>query len=183
MIKPKIFCDMDGVLVDLVGGISKSLKNKFDEELITEIISMDFSWRKEHPDPVLNRVLDEIKATLDNNSAFWADQLEPLPDALELWKYISEYNPRVLSHPWDALSAKGKKSWVVNNLDPRPNKIYLPLNGKKHLWATSSNNSPNILIDDFSKYIDKWRAHGGIAITHTSTENTINQLKQILSQY
>ena len=182
MIKSKIFCDMDGVLVNLVGGISKSLKNKFDEELITEIISMDFSWRKEHPDPKLNKVLDEIKVTLDNNSTFWGDTLEPLPDALELWDFISEYNPRILSHPWDTASVEGKEFWVMNNLEPRPDKIYLPLDGQKHLWATNTDGSPNILIDDFSKYIDKWHVHGGIAITHTSTKNTIRQLKEILSQ-
>jgi len=181
MIKPKIFCDMDGVLVDLVGGISKSLKNKFDEELITEIISMDFSWRKEHPDPALNKVLGEIKTTLGNNSTFWADTLDPLPDALELWSFISEHDPRILSHPWDEESAEGKEFWVANNLEPRPSKIYLPLDGQKHLWATNTDSSPNILIDDFSKYIDKWRAHGGIAITHTSAASTINQLKEILS--
>ena len=178
--KSKIFCDMDGVLVDLVGGISKSLKNKFDEESITEILSMDFSWRKTHPDPVLNEILDEIKIILGDNFSFWSSSLEPLPDSLELWEFISCFEPRVLSHPWDKESAKGKESWVINNLEPKPSKISLPLNGQKHLWAVNPDGSPNILIDDFSKYINKWTAAGGIAITHTSTKNTIRELKKIL---
>ena len=45
----KIYCDMDGVLVNLVGGIIKASEISLNSELITEILSMDWGFRKEHP--------------------------------------------------------------------------------------------------------------------------------------
>ena len=179
----KIYCDMDGVLVDLVGGIQRSLKTSYNADLITELLSMDFSWRKKHPDPNLNLALDEIKELLSDNPTFWGDTLQPLPDALELWEYISQFELNILSHPWDKDSLDGKEFWVANHLSPRPKEIHLPLDGKKHLFAINPDETPNILIDDFSKYIDKWKAAGGIAITHTSTKNTIEELEKIIKYY
>ena len=176
----KIYCDMDGVLADLTGGIKKTSKNSLNSELIIELLSMDFSWRKTHPDPLLNSALDELKFMIGENSEFWAN-LDMMPDAHVLWDYISQFDVDVLSHPWDDDSAEGKEFWVCNNLEPRPNKIYLPLDGNKHLWATQPDGTPNILIDDFEKYITKWTSAGGIAITHTSAEKTILDLKKILN--
>ena len=171
---------MDGVLVDLVGGIIKASENSLNSELITEILSMDWSFRKEHPDPEYNKALTEIKRLISDNVDFWANELEPLPDALELWEYISQYDTDILSHPWDECSQEGKEFWILNNLEPRPSDIHLPMDGKKHLMAVDENGNPNILIDDFYKYITKWEAAGGIAIVHTSTENTILELKKAL---
>lgn len=171
---------MDGVLVDLVGGIVKASENSLNKEMINELLSMDFSWRKEHPDPDMNKALSEIKILLSDNVSFWADYLEPLEDAMELWEYISQYDVDILSHPWDEASLEGKEFWIYNHLEPRPTNIYLPLDGKKEIWATDKNGNSNILIDDFHKYISKWEAAGGTAITHTSTKDTIKQLKKIL---
>ena len=180
MVTMKIYCDMDGVLVDLVGGIAKASENSLNSKLITEILSMDWSFRKEHPDPEYNKALDEIKKLISDNTDFWANELQPLPDAYELWDYISQYDVDVLSHPWDKCSQEGKEFWIHNHLEPRPVDIHLPMDGKKHLFALDKDGNPNILIDDFQKYITKWEAAGGIAITHTSTENTLKQLKKIL---
>ena len=38
---------------------------------------------------------------------------------------------------------------------------------------------PTILIDDYEKNIRQFRARGGIGILHTSTSNTINELKKL----
>ena len=38
---------------------------------------------------------------------------------------------------------------------------------------------PTILIDDYAKNISQFRARGGIGIQHTSTSNTIAQLKKL----
>ena len=172
---------MDGVLVDLIGGIIKASQNSLNGDLITKILSMDFSFRKEHQDPDYNIALDEIKLLISDNTSFWADQLEEMPDALKLWEYISQYDVDILSHPWDEASQEGKEFWIYNNLEPRPKNILLPLDGNKHKYATNEDGSPNILIDDFHKYISKWEAAGGIAITHTSTEKTILDLKKKLN--
>ena len=37
----------------------------------------------------------------------------------------------------------------------------------------------SILIDDYSKNIEQWRAAGGIGILHTSAEDTIKQLQKL----
>ena len=39
---------------------------------------------------------------------------------------------------------------------------------------------PNILIDDMDKYVDPWVAAGGIAIKHTSTNTTLQELEKWL---
>jgi hypothetical protein len=38
---------------------------------------------------------------------------------------------------------------------------------------------PTILIDDYAKNISQFKARGGIGILHTSTSNTISQLKKL----
>lgn len=37
----------------------------------------------------------------------------------------------------------------------------------------------DILIDDSSINIEQWRARGGIGILHTSTDDTIEQLRKL----
>jgi len=37
----------------------------------------------------------------------------------------------------------------------------------------------DVLIDDWTKYRDLWLAMGGRFITHTSAENSIQQLKEL----
>jgi hypothetical protein len=38
---------------------------------------------------------------------------------------------------------------------------------------------PAILIDDYPKNVQQFKSAGGIGIVHTSTSNTISQLKRI----
>jgi hypothetical protein len=38
---------------------------------------------------------------------------------------------------------------------------------------------PAILIDDFPKNVQQFKTAGGIGILHTTTSNTISQLKRI----
>ena len=46
---------------------------------------------------------------------------------------------------------------------------------EKQLFAGEN----RILIDDLAKTIDEWNAKGGIGILHTSTANTIKELKKL----
>ena len=100
--------------------------------------------------------------------------LPPMPDKDMLWGYIAQYNPIVLSHPWDDASEEGKREWVAAELSPAP--IDEKYTGDKHMFAVNEDGSPNLLIDDFEKYIGPWQAAGGIAILHTSAESTIKKL-------
>ena len=55
------------------------------------------------------------------------------------------------------------------------------LENKKHIYA-QTDESPNILIDDFPKNTIPWVEAGGIAILHTSTAKTIRELEEILNE-
>ena len=174
----QIYCDMDGVLVDLVGAVLETAnKDATDESLrkgVQKILAIDWKWTQKNPK--YQKSLDYIDDMVSSDVQFWAD-LPPAPDKDTLWNYISQYNPAVLSHPWDQESADGKRIWIANNLTPQPKEVILT--GDKHKHAVSEDGTPNVLIDDFKIYIDPWRAAGGIAIHHTSADSTIAQLREL----
>ena len=67
----------------------------------------------------------------------------------------------------------------------QPNEIIImPATADKGIYATQSDGSANILIDDFGYNIKKWRSAGGIGIQHTNdtVNNTIKQLQQVLNK-
>ena len=98
--KYKIFCDLDGVLSDFgnnfkkySGGISpREYEDKMGKEKFWSLI--------------------DKKVGLE----FW-EKMEWMNDGHELWNYIKNYNPIILSAPSrDPISSKGKQNWVKNNL-------------------------------------------------------------------
>jgi hypothetical protein len=175
----QIYCDMDGVLVDLVGAVLETAnKDASDETLrkgVEKILAIDWKWTQKNPK--YQKSLDYIDNMVSQDVEFWA-ALPPTPDKNVLWDYISPYNPIVLSHPWDQESADGKRIWVEEHLNPQPEEVLLT--GDKHQYAVAPDGTPNVLIDDFEIYIEPWEAAGGIAIKHTSAENTISQLEELL---
>ena len=199
----QIFCDMDGVLVDLAAGILKEAELFFgdiqDEEqkkaknaVMKIIANKDVMWQKHKDNPKLNKGLEFIFDLLENNEDFGANKLEPMGDAMELWKYISKHDPIILTAPWkvddkvDAACVRGKYQWIQKNLDPKPKKIIIAGteneeskdDTSKHRYA----NPRHILIDDMNKYINPWKINKGIAIKHKSTKETIQILERLLEQ-
>jgi len=177
----QIYCDMDGVLVDLVGAVLQTAQKDTENEKlrkgVEKILAIDWRWTEKNPK--YQRSLDYIDNMVSNDVEFWAT-LPPTSDKDVLWSYISQYDPIILSHPWDGESAEGKRVWVSNLIDPQP--IDVILTGDKHRHATTKDGKPNILIDDFEKYTVPWEHAGGIAILHTSAEDTINKLKALMEQ-
>jgi len=151
----KIFCDMDGVLVDFEKGYA---------DLTNTTPSKSFDGKSEFWDPI-NKA----------GAAWWAN-LVWMPDGQTLWAYIKKYRPNILSAPsWDQSSKVGKEAWVKIHLKNDYNKLYLYSRANKQLFS-----EPNrILIDDMGKTIDEWNAKGGIGILHTSAANTISELKKL----
>ena len=149
----KIYCDMDGVLVDFEGGYEKltgiDLKGEFKKG--------DDFW-------------DPIKVA---GVGFWAG-LKWMPDGQKLWDYIKPLKPEILSAPSREESSRiGKAVWVKYKLPGT--KLILRYAKQKQQLATPE----SILIDDRQINIDQWEAAGGIGILHTSADNTISQLKQL----
>ena len=149
----KIYCDMDGVLVNFIKGYY---------ELTGRDISGQYHTDKKFWEPI-------DKAGVD----FWLN-LEWTPDGKALWDYIKKYNPELLSSPSIQNDSRvGKAKWVEKEL-PGVHLILRSAEKKQEFAAPNT-----ILIDDRESNIEQWERAGGIAIFHTSTADTINQLKQL----
>ena len=148
----KIYCDMDGVLVDFERGYK-------------ELTGEDASYKT---DPA--KFWEPITKA---GAAFWI-KLKWMPDGKQLWSYIEQYNPELLSAPSREESSKiGKRIWVKRNMPGT--KLILRTAERKQEFAT-----PNaILIDDRADNVQRWNEAGGVGIHHTSAENTIKQLKDL----
>ena len=152
--KYTIYCDMDGVLVDFDKGY-KDLTGINTKE--ADAKGSKFFW-----EPI-------SKA----GASFWI-RLKWMPDGKQLWDYIKQYNPSLLSAPSREESSKiGKRVWVKRNLP-----------GVKLILANAINKQNysgenQILIDDREDNITQWRDKGGIGIFHTSAADTIKQLKEL----
>lgn len=150
--KYKIFCDMDGVLVDFIRGYY-------------ELTGRDITGQY-HTD---KRFWEPIDA---EGYKFWV-RLNWTSDGKVLWDYIKKYNPELLSSPSIQNDSRvGKHDWVKRELPG----VHLILRSasKKQEFASPD----TILIDDRESNIEQWAAAGGIAIMHTSAKDTIEQLKQ-----
>jgi hypothetical protein len=149
-----IYCDMDSVLVDFDRGYQE-LTGMTTQQ--ADASGVETFW-----DPI-------SKA----GAKFWIT-LNWMSDGKQLWDYIKKYNPILLSAPSREESSKlGKRVWVKRELPGT--KLILRYAPQKQEYASPT----SILIDDRQKNIDQWEAAGGIGILHTSTANTIEQLKQL----
>jgi hypothetical protein len=149
-----IYCDMDSVLVDFDRGYQE-LTGMTTQQADANGVSA--FW-----DPISQA-----------GAKFWIT-LNWMSDGKQLWDYIKKYNPILLSAPSREESSKlGKRVWVKRELPGT--KLILKYAPQKQEYASPT----SILIDDRQKNIDQWEAAGGIGILHTSTANTIEQLKQL----
>ena len=76
---PQIYCDMDQVLVNFMGGANKVLTAKGLQPF--QQGEKDVKWE-----------------ALRSVPKFWAN-LEPMSDAMMLWRYIKPHQPYILSTP------------------------------------------------------------------------------------
>lgn len=154
----KIYCDLDGVLVDFVKGYKK-LTGKRPPKAETQKDKRVF-W-------------EEVDKAGSN---FWAD-LEWKSDGRVLWNYIKKFNPEILSSPSSSkTSREGKKDWMDKYLPDV--KLNLEQSRSKQRYA-----KPNrILIDDRADICQKWENAGGIAIHHTTANRTIKELQKIMAK-
>ena len=149
-----IYCDMDSVLVDFDRGYQE----------LTGITTQQAD---------ANGVEAFWEPLTKAGAKFWIT-LQWMSDGKQLWNYIKKYNPILLSAPSREESSKlGKRVWVKRELPGV--KLILKYAPQKQEYASPT----SILIDDRQKNIDEWEAAGGIGILHTSTANTIEQLKQL----
>ena len=109
---------------------------------------------------------------------FWAN-LPWQPGGKQLWSYIRQFDPDILTSPMDKAgkteSLSGKLTWVEKNLGLDVNKVNFAHD--KYKFAVSPEGKPNILIDDFKTKVEPFTDAGGIGILHISVDNTIKLLE------
>ena len=153
---PEIYCDLDEVLVDFRRGADAAVGGDFVK------MDKDDRWNK-----------------VNQTKGFWAN-LGWKPNAKRLHSFIIKYNPHVLSAYTgrDPTSKVGKMKWLKKNANFKRGNIHLVLRSQKKDFATTDE-KPNILIDDYDKNIREWEAKGGIGIHHTDVGKTISELKRL----
>ena len=159
--KARIYCDMDGVLCDFAKGVEKVIGKSITQ---WSYGSKSEKW-------------DKIKST----PKFW----HTLPwenGGKELWSFIKKHQPHILSayveESFDPNCIPGKSHWARTKLGVAPGRTNLVKRVQKQNYAKVAG-QPAILIDDYKKNTDQFTAKGGIGIHHTSTSNTIRELKKL----
>jgi len=154
--KYTLYQDMDGCLTDFDVAFT---------ELTNGISPNDY--KKEHG-------IDGFWNLIDKEGVKFWSEMPWMEDGKQLWDYIKKYSPTLLTSPSiEQDSRTGKQLWVDKEI-PNTDIIFKYSKSKKDKAKENS-----ILIDDRKSIIDDWENAGGIGILHTSTNNTINQLKKL----
>jgi hypothetical protein len=196
----QVFSDMDGVLVNFEDGVL-SYMNKRLRELRHEPDHPDHKLARSAAkelggwDVVINkwhiarsdqesslprnyRVRDFMYRLVEDNVDLWAN-LGWERGGKELWDYIKDIpGLEILSAPMAEGSKVGKRIWVARELGFPVEKVNLSDSKEPYgVW----NGKQGLLIDDRDKYVNEFRAGGGIAIKHDpdNVAATIAQLKEL----
>ena len=162
--KTEIYLDMDGVLANFFAEYAKLAGVK--------------TYRDIPPasaDPTLEKMV--------GTDFFSKLPKFPTTDTLVklVLQYVDHYN--ICSSPlrkdFDN-SAKHKKIWLKQNLNPQPKDIIITSIKERH--AVQPDGTPNILIDDRGTNIVAWRANGGIGIKYQADEDSVQMVANELNK-
>jgi 5'(3')-deoxyribonucleotidase len=155
--KSEVYLDMDGVLADFFTEYAK-------------LAGVQNGSYRDIPPAKVDPTLDKMVGT-----DFFA-RLPKFPSADHLVdmtvKLYGHYH--ICSSPLRGDhegSAKYKKIWIQQHLDPQPKDIIITPNKAK--YAKQADGTPNILIDDRGSNISAWEAAGGIGIKYQADENSL----------
>ena len=159
--KPRIYCDMDGVLCDF--------KTAAEKVTGMPISKWQYASKSEKWQPI------------KDTPKFW-HTLPWQAGGRQLWSYISKFQPHILSayveQTFDPNCIPGKSHWARTKLGLSAGRVNLVKRVQKQNYAKVAG-QPAILIDDYPKNTNQFTARGGIGIHHTSYANTIRQLKKL----
>ena len=190
----QIYCDMDGVLVDFIQGVVEQmnkdikdssiqtkemikLRGALEEAEETNIEMKDLDKHFKPRTPLIRAARNYMYKAFADDEEFWAN-LPWMPGGRELWAYISQFDPDILTAPMKQGSKRGKQRWIDEHLKPAPKRVFM--SHDKYKWA--KNGRPNVLIDDFISNTIPWENAGGIAILHTSTAETLARLEELMNE-
>lgn len=168
---PHLYLDMDGVQADFFGHWAR-------------MHGVDHYTQIPHPENAIN----ELAQSSPEFVYQFFRELEPLEGGQTIikWLHKNKIPFTVLSAPlrgpYAGSSIKGKGDWLDQyNPGTRSTAIFNPA---KYKWAITDGR-PNVLVDDFGKYLDAWTKAGGIAVKHEdgNTNHTISELEKIYAPY
>lgn len=156
----EIYCDMDQVLVNFLGGTRHVLGKEFN----------DLSLGEDHDKWLL----------IDKVPNFWV-HLEWMPGAKMLWDCIKNKNTYILSafptEEENPQCSTEKKMWCQRELGISPDRVFIVKRNEKKTFARR-NNKANLLIDDHYNNVDIWHRKGGFGIWHQTVPETLIELQQ-----
>lgn len=168
---PHLYLDMDGVQADFFGAWAK----------------MNFvSHYKEIPDH--EEAINLLAHSSSDQVYEFFKNLEPLEGGMRIimWLHKNKIPFTVLSAPlrgpYSKESIRGKKDWLDKyNPGTSANAIFT---SAKYKYAKDGTD-PNVLVDDYGKYLEAWKNAGGVAVKHddATTDETIKLLKKIYGSY
>jgi 5'(3')-deoxyribonucleotidase len=173
---PHLYLDMDGVQADFFGAWSKRSGVEHWKAIADK-----------------EKEINELAhSTPEEVYEFFRD-LGPLSGGMEVisWLRKNKIPYTVLSAPlrgpYSQASIKAKRDWL-DEFHPGSSSDAI-FTQNKHTYA-KTDGVPNVLVDDFGKYLNAWSGAGGIAVKHEDQyedpdtgSNTIAKLEKIYKPY
>lgn len=164
---PHLYLDMDGVQADFFGAWA----NMHNVSNYKEIPNSE---------DAINKLAQSGYESVYN---FFRD-LKPLHGGQIIikWLHTNKVPFTVLSAPlrgpFSKASVQAKRDWL-DQYNPGTSSSAI-FTSAKFKYATTDS-KPNVLVDDYGKYLDAWKNAGGISIKHSeeTTAHTIDELKKI----
>jgi hypothetical protein len=176
LVSPTIYCDVDGVLADFVGGVARSLHLPIDWQPKLWDIGTD---------PLVAHRKDEYKAAV--GAPGWCENLPQYYGTQEqmLRLYAARRRFLFLTSPWPSETwCKERESWLAARYGA-PREVIFEYNKHKFAREGCLENSDvgNILIDDSDGQCEAWQAAGGTAYTVARAWNQGHMdLREIVSR-
>ena len=168
---PHLYLDMDGVQADFFGAWAAM---------------NDVGNYKEIPDTEMS--INELATSSPLEVYKIFRELKPLQGGNKIVQWLNQNNipytilSAPLRGPYAVASVEAKKDWLdEHNPGASKNAIFA---SNKHKYALNGG-EPNVLVDDYGKYLNLWSNAGGIAVKHedNNTQHTISELEKIYAPY
>jgi len=150
--RKQIFLDCDGVLADFDRGAEKILG------------SPPHAFERRHGARLFWKRLAGAEGFFEN--------LDPLPDAIELYEAVKHKHPVILTGmPHGTWAEPQKRRWAARHFPGVP--VITTMAALKH----EHRHPGDVLVDDRDKHRHLWEANGGVFIHHKSARTSIAELK------
>ena len=174
--KPHLYLDMDGVQADFFTQWAQWHQRKFGQSHVERYKDIGSKEQREQS-------ISELSAEGPEFIERFFATLPPLPGGQRLlaWLRQNRIPFTVLSAPlrgMNAPSIAGKRTWL-DRYNPGTSGSAI-FTGDKARMAMAGGR-PNVLVDDFKKYVNAWREAGGIGLLYrdANVDDTIAQLAEI----